>query len=231
MTVTETSGNLAGKKRVFLVDDHPMVRERLAHLIDQQEDLRVCGEASDAIDALDGICRVRPDIAIVDLSLRASNGLDLIKDLKSRGSDVPVLVLSMHDESLYAERVLRAGAMGYVSKQEATRNILLAIRRVLEGSVYVSPGVAGSLVKRMVGGISPGEASPISRLADRELQVFQLIGRGQGTRKIAESLNLSVKTVESYRARIKEKLQIDDGVKLLQRAVQWVEGYDDGKSV
>lgn len=231
MTATETSGNLAGKKRVFLVDDHPMVRERLAHLIDQQEDLRVCGEASDAIDALDRICRVRPDIAIVDLSLRASNGLDLIKDLKSRGSDVPVLVLSMHDESLYAERVLRAGAMGYVSKQEATRNILLAIRRVLEGSVYVSPGVAGSLVKRMVGGISPGEASPISRLADRELQVFQLIGRGQGTRKIAESLNLSVKTVESYRARIKEKLQIDDGVKLLQRAVQWVEGYDEGKSV
>jgi DNA-binding NarL/FixJ family response regulator len=231
MTATETSGNLVGKKRVFLVDDHPMVRERLAHLIDQQEDLRVCGEASDAIDALDGICRVRPDIAIVDLSLRASNGLDLIKDLKSRGSDVPVLVLSMHDESLYAERVLRAGAMGYVSKQEATRNILLAIRRVLEGSVYVSSGVAGSLVKRMVGGISPGEASPISRLADRELQVFQLIGRGQGTRKIAESLNLSVKTVESYRARIKEKLQLDDGVKLLQRAVQWVEGYDEGKSV
>ncbi len=218
------------RKRVFLVDDHPMVRERLAHLIDQQADLRVCGEASDVVEALAGIDCQRPDIAIVDLSLRGSSGLDLIKDLKVRGSKVPVLVLSMHDESLYAERVLRAGAMGYVSKQESTRNILAAVRCVLEGGVHVSPGVAGALVKRMVGGLHGQESSPVARLADRELEVFQLIGRGQGTRKIAESLNLSVKTVESYRARIKEKLQLDDGIQLLQRAMQWMESYDDGKS-
>lgn len=217
------------RKRVFLVDDHPMVRERLALLIDQQADLRVCGEACDVVEALEGIARECPDIALVDLSLRASSGLDLIKDLKARGSKVPVLVLSMHDESLYAERVLRAGALGYVSKQESTRNILAAVRHVLGGGIHMSPGMAGALVKRMVGGLQDLETSPVARLADRELEVFQLIGRGQGTRKIAESLGLSVKTVESYRARIKEKLQLDDGVQLLQRAVQWVEGYDDQK--
>lgn len=218
------------RKRVFLVDDHPMVREQLAHLIDQQPDLQVCGEAADVAEAIEGIERLRPDIAIVDLSLKNSSGLDLIKDLKARESAVPVLVLSMHDESLYAERVLRAGAMGYVSKQENTRNILSAIRRVLDGGIHVSADIAGVLVKRMVGGLNQPDASPVARLADRELEVFQLIGRGQGTRKIAESLNLSVKTVESYRARIKEKLQLDDGIQLLQRAVRWVENYDDGKS-
>ncbi len=218
------------RKRVFLVDDHPMVRERLAQLIDQQPDLQVCGEASDLSEALEGIGRMVPDIAIVDLSLRNSSGLDLIKDLKIQGSSVPVLVLSMHDESLYAERVLRAGAMGYMSKQESTRDILHAIRKVLHGGVHVSAGLAGALVKRMVGGLHDHVVSPVACLADRELEVFQLIGRGMGTRKIAENLNLSVKTVESYRARIKEKLRIDDGIQLLQRAVQWVESYVDGKS-
>lgn len=219
-----------GRKRVYLVDDHPMVRERLAHLIDQQPDLQACGEAGDVAEALEGIERLRPDIAIVDLSLKKSSGLDLIKDLKARGLPVPVLVLSMHDESLYAERVLRAGAMGYVSKQENTRSILSAIRRVLDGDAHVSADLAGVLVKRMVGGLRQPDASPVARLADRELEIFQLIGRGQGTRKIAESLNLSVKTVESYRARIKEKLQLDNSIQLLQRAVQWMEKYDDGKS-
>jgi DNA-binding NarL/FixJ family response regulator len=219
-----------GRKRVYLVDDHPMVRERLAHLIDQQADLQICGEAGDVAEALEGIERLRPDIAIVDLSLKNSSGLDLIKDLKARESAVPVLVLSMHDESLYAERVLRAGAMGYVSKQENTRSILAAIRRVLDGGIHVSNDLAGALVKRMVGGLQQHDASPVSRLADRELEIFQLIGRGQGTRKIAESLNLSVKTVESYRARIKEKLQFEDGIQLLHRAIQWVEKYDDGNS-
>ncbi len=217
------------RKRILLVDDHPMVRERLAHLIDQQPDLKVCGEASDVIGALEGIQNLRPDLAVVDLSLKNSNGLDLIKDLKARESKLPILVLSMHDESLYAERVLRAGAMGYVSKQETTRNILLAIRRVLSGDIHVSPDLAGVLVKRLVGGLHNPDVAPLARLADRELEVFQLIGRGHGTRKIAENLGLSVKTVESYRARIKEKLHINDGIQLLQRAVQWVAQYD-GKS-
>lgn len=218
------------RRRVFLVDDHPMVRERLAQMIDQQPDLMVCGEACDVVEALEGIGQLKPDIAILDLSLRASSGLDLLKDLKARGLHVPVLVLSMHEEELYAERVLRAGAMGYVSKQESTRNILLAIRRVLDGGIHISEGISSTLVRRMVGGLSIGSNSPISRLADRELEVFQLIGRGCGTRKIAESLGLSVKTIESYKARIKEKLNLDDGVQLLQRAIQWMDDYDDGKS-
>ena len=217
-------------KRVFLVDDHPMVREHLAQLIEQQPDLQVCGEAVDTVEALEGISKTQPDIAIIDLNLRTSNGLDLIKDIKARGWSVPILVLSMHDESLYAERVLRAGALGYINKQECSKDILSAIRKVINNEVYVSKEVTGSLVKRMVGSLTLPETSPIARLGDRELEVFQLIGRGHGTRKIAETLGLSVKTVETYRARIKEKLSIDDGVKLLQRAVQWVESYDDGKS-
>lgn len=216
------------RKRVFLVDDHPMVRERLALLIDQQEDIHVCGEAGDAPEAIEGIEKTRPDIAVIDLSLRNSNGLDLIKDLKARGCNIPLLVLSMHEENLYAERVLRAGAMGYVSKQENTRTILQAIRQVLDGGIHVSPVLASKLVKRMVGGIQP-ETSDVSKLADRELEVFLLIGKGHATRKIAENLSLSVKTVESYRARIKEKLGINDGVQLLQRAVQWIQNYHDKK--
>jgi len=218
------------RKRVFLVDDHPMVRERLALLIDQQPDLQVCGEAGDSIEAVQGIETTRPDIAIIDLSLRNSNGLDLIKDIKARGCRTPMLVLSMHEENLYAERVLRAGAMGYVSKQENTRTILHAIRQVLDGGIHVSPGLANSLVKRMVGGNKRTQVPDVGLLADRELEVFLLIGQGQVTRKIAEDLSLSVKTVESYRARIKDKLRISDGVQLLQRAVQWVENHRDKNS-
>jgi len=222
----ETESQAQSRKRVFLVDDHPMVRERLALLISQQPDLEICGEASDAAEAIDRIGTTQPDIAIIDLSLRSSHGLDLIKDIKARGWTVPMLVLSMHDESLYAERVLRAGALGYISKQESTKTILQAVRRVINREIHVSPELAGSLVKRMIGGLPGSEASPVERLADRELEVFQLIGRGHGTRRIAEYLGLSTKTIESYRARIKEKLQLDDGIQLLQRAVQWIEQYD-----
>lgn len=210
-------------KRVFLVDDHPLVRERLAQMIDQQPDLQVCGEASDVPEALEGLERSMPDIAVVDLSLKNSNGLELIKDMKARGWDIPVLVLSMHEEMLYAERVLRAGGLGYLSKQESSREILLGIRKVIQRQVHVSGDVAGLMLRRIAGGQGKAKAATVESLADRELQVFQLIGHGNSTRKIAETLNLSVKTVESYRARIKEKLQLDDGVQLLQRAVHWVE--------
>lgn len=220
---------VARHKRIFLVDDHPMVREQLTLLINREADLRVCGEACGLVDAIEGIQAEIPDIAVVDLNLRASSGLDLIKDLKLRGVDVPVLVLSMHDESLYAERALRAGAMGYISKQEPTRSILIAIRQILDGGIHLSAGIAGKIVKGMVGNPNEKALSPLARLADRELVVFQLIGRGYGTRKIAENLGLSIKTIESYRARIKEKLQLEDGVQLLQRAVQWIESYDEGK--
>lgn len=211
------------RKRVFLVDDHPMVRERLAMLFDQTPDLRVCGEAEDVPAALEAIVREKPDIVIADLSLRNSNGLELIKDLKAQGLRVPVLVLSMHDEALYAERVLRAGASGYISKQENSQEILRAIRKVLDGKVFLSPDVAAGVLRRIVGSSGSNPENPVESLADRELEVFQLIGSGHTTRRIAEMLGLSVKTVESYRARIKEKLALDDGVQLLQRAVQWVE--------
>lgn len=210
-------------KRVFLVDDHPLVRERLAQLIDQQPDLQVCGEAGDVPEALDGLERTMPDVAVVDLSLKNSSGLELIKDIKARGWDIPVLVLSMHEEMLYAERVLRAGGLGYLSKQESSREILLGIRKVIQRQVHVSGDVAGLMLRRIAAGQGKAKGATVESLADRELQVFQLIGHGNSTRKIAETLNLSVKTVESYRARIKEKLQLDDGVQLLQRAVHWVE--------
>jgi DNA-binding NarL/FixJ family response regulator len=200
-----------------------MVREQLSLVISQQPDLEVCGEAEDVAEAVTRIGALMPDAVVVDLNLKTSQGLDLIKDIKARGWSIPILVLSMHDESLYAERVLRAGGMGYISKQENTKNILAALRRVLEGHVWVSPDIADMMMKRMVGGKTVPAASPVECLADRELEVFQLIGQGQTTRKISESLKVSIKTVESYRARIKEKLHLDDGVQLLQRAVQWLE--------
>lgn len=212
-------------KRVFLVDDHPMVREHLALLINQQPDLQVCGEASDAAQAIEGIGNTQPDIAIIDLSLKSSNGLELIKDIKARGWGTPVLVLSMHDEGLYAERVLRAGGFGYINKQESSGEILQAIRKVIDRQIHVSGDLAAMMLKRMMGG-GKIDASPVDSLTDRELEVFQMIGRGHGTRSISETLGLSVKTVESYRARIKEKLQLEDGVQLLQRSVLWVQSYD-----
>ncbi len=213
--------------KVFLVDDHPLVREWLGQLIQREDDLSVCGEAEDAGEALDKIAASKPSIVIADISLKNSHGLELVKDLKIRFPSLPVLVLSMHDESLYAERVLRAGAMGYITKQEATKKILLAIRQVLSGAIYVSEHMAARMVHKLVVGSSREHSSPIDRLTDRELEVFQLIGRGQGTRRIAEELHLGIKTVESYRARIKEKLKLQDGTQLLQQAIQWVHSLKD----
>jgi DNA-binding NarL/FixJ family response regulator len=212
------------RKRVFLVDDHPMVRERLSQLIDQQPDLVVSGEADNSREALERIREQVPDIVVVDLTLRNSSGLDLIKDLKAQELRVPVLVLSMHEESLYAERVLRAGALGYVSKQESSQEILAAIRKVIHHQIHLSEQMAAVLLKRLIGGAAAA-ASPVERLADRELQVFQMIGEGQGTVRIAETLGVSVKTVETYRARIKEKLHLEDAVQLLRAAMRWVETY------
>jgi DNA-binding NarL/FixJ family response regulator len=213
-------------KRVFLVDDHPMVRELLALMIDQQPDLQVCGEASDAAQAIEGIGNTLPDIAVVDLSLKSSSGLELIKDIKARKWGTPVLVLSMHDEGLYAERVLRAGGFGYINKQESSNEILHAIRKVIDRQIYVSERLAGTMLKRIAEG-GMNQSSPVESLADRELEIFQMIGRGNSTRSISETLGLSIKTVESYRARIKEKLQLEDGIQLMQHAVLWVRSYDN----
>lgn len=212
-------------KRVFLVDDHPMVRERLALLIDQQPDLQVCGEAGNAADAIRSFEQALPDIAIIDLSLKSSSGLELIKDIKAREWDFPILVLSMHDESLYAERVLRTGAFGFISKEKSSHDVLEAIRKVIDRQIYVSGEINEAILRKMLGKAG-AQVSPVEKLADRELEVFQMIGRGLGTRNISESLGLSIKTVESYRARIKEKLQLDDGVQLLQHATLWMQEYD-----
>jgi len=215
------------RSRVFLVDDHPLVREWLSQLIEREDDLAVCGEAEDAPEALQKIEETKPDIVIADISLKHTHGLELVKDLQARRPSLPVLVLSMHDESLYAERVLRAGARGYITKQEATKRILQAVRQVLSGQIYISEKMASRMVHKLVLGRADSQKSPIERLTDRELEVFQLIGRGQATRRIAAELHLGVKTVESYRARIKEKLKLEDGTQLLQHAIQWVHSLQD----
>jgi DNA-binding NarL/FixJ family response regulator len=215
------------RAKVFLVDDHPLVREWLSQLIQREDDLAVCGEAEDTQEALQKIEETKPDIVVADISLKNTHGLELVKDLQARLPALPVLVLSMHDESLYAERVLRAGAKGYITKQEATKKILQAVRQVLSGQIYISEKMASRMVHKMVLGRADSQKSPIERLTDRELEVFQLIGRGQGTRRIATDLHLGVKTVESYRARIKDKLKLEDGTQLLQQAIQWVHSLQD----
>jgi DNA-binding NarL/FixJ family response regulator len=208
---------------VLVVDDHPIVRQGLSQLINQEPDLMVCGQAEDARTALDAIDPSQPDILIVDVSLDGPDGIELLKTIRANDSRLPVLILSMHDESLYAERALRAGANGYIMKQEATERVLVAIRQILGGEVYVSERMAKKMVQQFIGGSGVSRRSIIDELTDRELEVFRLIGQGHGTRQIAEELHLSVKTVESYYAHIKEKLFLKNARELVQHAVQWVE--------
>jgi DNA-binding NarL/FixJ family response regulator len=207
--------------QVLIVDDHPAVREALALRINRQPDMKVCGEAADMRDALRLIADSEPDVAVVDISLKTGSGIDLIKRIKDRSDRVRILVWSMHSESLYAERALRAGALGYVNKDQATDRIVEAIRRVLAGKVWLSEVMAERLLQRSVGG-SGEDRSPLDVLADRELEVFRLIGEGVKTAEIAERLHLSVKTVETYRDRIRQKLDLSDGTKLVHYATQWV---------
>src|ERR1700722_7102649 len=212
----------ARKKTVFVVDDHPIVRQGLALLINRESDLTVCGEAEEMHAALSAIPLAKPDILIVDISLNGPDGLELLKNIRITSPRLPVLILSMHDESIYAERALRAGANGYIMKQEATEKVLVALRRILSGEIYVSDRIANSMLRHYVRGGHPSQAhSTIADLTDRELEVFRLIGEGQGTRQIAEALHLSVKTVESYQAHIKDKLSLRSARDLVQHAVQW----------
>jgi DNA-binding NarL/FixJ family response regulator len=211
----------ARRVRVFMVDDHPIVRQGLSQLINREADLEVCGEAEDAITALAAIEHARPDILIVDISLDGPDGIELLKNIRARDAKLPVLILSMHDEFIYAERALRAGANGYIMKQEATERVLVAIRQILRGEAYVSERMAKKMVQQFVGG-RPATRSTAELLTDRELEVFILVGKGHGTRQIAEELHLSVKTVESYYAHIKEKLGLRNVRELVQHAVQWI---------
>jgi DNA-binding NarL/FixJ family response regulator len=228
----QASAPPSDKKRILLVDDHPILRQGLANVLNLQPNLAVCGEADDPAGAIAEAERLRPDLAIVDLSLRTGDGIELIKDFRLRFPRLLTLVLSMHDETLYAERALRAGARGYVMKQERPDRLLLAINRVLLGQIYVSDQVADHAVQKMAGG-SASDAPTlktvgayVETLTDRELQIFRLIGRGLGTRLIAENLHLSRKTVETHREHIKAKLSLKDGSELIQRAIQWTHNAD-----
>ena len=208
--------------KVMIVDDHPTTREGLALRIGIESDLAVCGEASDVDEALQLAMEVRPDVAVVDISLKTGNGIDLIKRLKEQDSHVRLLAWSMYEESLYAERALRAGAMGYINKANVTDTIIEAIRCVLRGDIYLSPEMSKKFLSRLVGGGKVSCRCPAEALSDRELETFSLIGRGKTTIDIAKAMKLSPKTIETYRARIKEKLEIHDTVALTREAAQWV---------
>jgi DNA-binding NarL/FixJ family response regulator len=212
---------MAQKAKVLLVDDHPLVREWLATLINQQTDLEVCGETDSAPAALQMIGEMNPEIAVVDISMERGSGLELIKDVRANYPHVMVIVLSMHDEALYAERALRAGARGYIMKREATKNVLQAIRGVRQGKLYVSDKMAMMLAEKFVDGKPTQQGSAIEQLSDRELEVFQLLGQGYTTRRIAEELHVSFKTIQAFSARIKEKLGIATATELLLEAVRW----------
>ena len=212
--------------KVLLVEDHPMIRERLASLINKDLHMEVCGEADNIQSALQLARETNPDIAIVDITLRGSSGLEFIKDLRAQGIRTAVLVLSMHDENLYAERVLRAGAKGYITKDEASAKVIEAIRKVLAGEIYVSEKIKATILHRIATVGAPAEASGVDLLTDRELEVFRLVGQGHNSREIAETLHLGETTIDTYRARIKEKLHIRNAAELYSRAAQWVQERD-----
>jgi DNA-binding NarL/FixJ family response regulator len=215
------SNPVATKHRIFLVDDHPLVREGLTNLINGQDDLTVCGEAEDSAEAIAGIARTQPDVAIIDISLKNESGLELVKNLGSQFPLVALIVLSMHDEALYAERALRAGARGYVMKRETTKGVLTAIRRVLEGSVYVSERVVNGMARKLSLLDKASASSPVDSLSDRELEIFRLLGQGRTTSQIAADLHLSLKTVQAYCARAKEKFGVNSLGELLRAAIRW----------
>jgi DNA-binding NarL/FixJ family response regulator len=213
------------KTKIFLVDDHPLVREWLINLIQQQPDLLVCGEAEEAPAALREISVTCPEVAIVDISLKQGSGIELIKSLKVIEPGVAIIVLSMHDERLYAERALRAGARGYIMKRETAKKVITAIRQVLAGKIYMSESLSAAFAEKFVDGRLPASGSMVEKLSDRELEVFQLLGKGYETRRVAEMMNVSMKTVQAHCAHIKEKLKLTNAAELLREAVRWQENY------
>ncbi len=217
------SGNNSKKRaRILIVDDHPAIREALAMRIGRHPDLEVCGEAADLSEALRLVADTQPDAAVIDISLKTRCGIDLIERIKERNDPVRILVWSTHSESLYAERALRAGAMGYINKDQATEKIVEAIRRVLEGKVYLSEAMTEAMLQRAVGQREEVTRSPLDALANRELEVFRLIAQGIKTAEIAEQLHVSVKTIETYRDRIRQKLDLSDGAELAHYATKWM---------
>src|SRR5215472_7187226 len=216
-----SSKTIARKNRVFIVDDHPLVREGLTNLINGQDDLIICGEAKNSAQALDGIMKTDPDVALIDISLENESGLELVKQLGSEFPQVALIVLSMHDETLFAERVLRAGARGYVMKHETSKSVLASIRRVIGGDIYVSERIVNRMALRLTSGRRRARSSPVERLSDRELEIFRLLGQGRTPSEIAQDLNLSLKTVQAYCARAKEKFGVTSLTELLRAAIRW----------
>ena len=216
------------RRRILLVDDHPFMRAGLGQLIDRQPDMVVCGEAGNPPEAFEQLTRKAPDLVLTDLTMPGRSGLEFIKDLRAVHADVAILVISMHDEGVYAERVLRAGARGYIMKEAGGENLLAAIRQVLRGEVYVSPRMSARILNALSAGRPRGSHSPIEQLTDREFEVFQLIGQGKSTRDIAVQLHLSPKTVDVHRSHIKEKLALRDATALIRHAVRWVETQQVG---
>ncbi len=212
----------ATPRRVFVVDDHPLIREGLAAQISTQPNMSLCGEAEDVAEALSRIAETNPDLVIVDISLKNGNGIDLVKRLKAKDPSLVILVWSMHPENLYAERALRAGARGYVNKGKSADQIMDAILTVLDGRTYLSPEMSEKLLGRVIGGQKEMETSSVEGLTDRELETFEFLGQGMTTQQIAAKMHVSRKTVETYRARIKEKLGLANAVELVQHAVQWL---------
>jgi len=227
---TSRAAGSAEARRVLIVDDHPIVRQGLKRLIEQERDLVVCGEAETVREARQLIRDTAPDVVIVDLLLRQSDGIELVRDVHAHHPALPMLVLSMHDEAIYAERMLAAGASGYIMKQAAGDQFLTALRRVLDGGIYVSDAVGNSMIQKFASGGAYLATSPIDRLSNRELQVLQMIGRGMSTREAAETLNLSIKTVESHRQRLKRKLNLTTAAQLVQYAVNWAGGRETGSA-
>lgn len=225
----KSSAALGGKDariRILVVDDHPIVRQGIRMLVNQEADMVVCGEAESAPDALQVLQQTEPDVAVVDLALKESSGLDLIKDIRIRRPNVLILVLSMRDESFYAERTLRAGARGFLTKEEGTEKVVEGIRQMLDGQYYLSERIEAKMISRIAGG-TPQEAPSVDHLTDRELQIYEMIGQGMPTREIAKRLHLSVKTIDSHREHIKDKLQVESATELLKHAIQWVQGVGD----
>jgi DNA-binding NarL/FixJ family response regulator len=215
------TGPRTSRIKIVVVDDHPIIREQLAEVINQEPDLQVCGEAATRQEALKVVLATQPDVAIVDLTLPDVRGIDLLKDLEAQAPQVKILVLSMHEESLYGPRALRAGARGYVDKQSASANIVKAIRRVLSGELYLSDQLAQQMASTLAGKGNPLSSEPADRLEERELEVFERIGTAQSTREIAQAMNLSLKTIETYRVRIKRKLKLSDAASLRRNAIIW----------
>jgi DNA-binding NarL/FixJ family response regulator len=227
-SVPPTSGVLPKRnaRRILIVDDHPIVRQGLRRLMENEEDLSVCGEVETARDARTAIKDLNPDAVIVDISLKQGDGIELVRDVRAHYATLPMLVLSMHDEAIYAERMLSAGANGYIMKQAASEQFLASLRRVLDGGIYVSEAVGSNMIQKFASGGSYTSANPIDRLSNRELQILHMIGKGMSTRETANSLNLSIKTVESHRQRIKRKLNLNTGAQLVQYAVNWFAGRE-----